>query len=76
MNGEWIKIKIDKETHSSNVPWGVELLVTDGKRVKYLERHGWDKEEYYFDCGLGKEEGITHFFIFPEPPKEPEYENT
>jgi hypothetical protein len=70
---EWVKVnwKWDLETseHFTNVPYGWELLVSNGEWVKYVNEHGWDKQEYYFHDGLGKLEGVTHFMIFPNPPE-------
>lgn len=73
---EWIKVEThwDSETsgYFSNVPYSQELLVSNGKWVKYINEHGWDKDEYYFHDGIGKLEDVTHFMLFPEPPKKEE----
>lgn len=61
--------KFESEGFSTNVPFVRELLVWDGNRVMYCNGHGWDKDEHYFSNDNGKIDDVTHFMVFPEPPK-------
>ena len=67
---EWIKV--EAHNFKSNVPFGKQLLVSNGSWVQYVDEHGWDNEKYYFHNVTGKLEGVTHFMIFPLPPKKDE----
>lgn len=70
---EWTKVitKFDHENwiRESNIPWKLDILVTDGVWVEFVNDHGWDKEEYYFNNGMGKLNGVTHFMELPKPPE-------
>lgn len=65
---EWIKV--EAKDYETNIPAREDLLVSNGVWVKTVDTQGWDKGEYYFHNGLGKLEGVTHFMLFPLPPKQ------
>jgi len=64
---QWIKVKA--KDYEINVPFGKELLASNGDWVKYVNQHGWDKDVYYFHDGTGKLEGVTHWMLLPACPE-------
>lgn len=68
---EWIKVETywdDDNNIYSNI-YKSRILVTNGEWVEYIEFHGWDDKEYFFNDGTGKIKGVTHWMPLPEPPE-------